>query len=59
MDFFLIKMIVENFMFVMVEYNLFVGVKKVCYGMKQRSVAVCRIIHYVLEIERYGDEMKV
>ncbi len=59
MDFILIEMIVENFMFVIVVHNQFVGVKKECYGMKQKLVVVCRIIHYVLVVEKNGVEMKV
>jgi hypothetical protein len=59
MDSTLIKMIVENFMYVMPEYNRFVGVKKECYGMKKRLVLVCRTRHYVLVIGKNGLEMKV
>ncbi len=52
-------MIAENFMFVMVEHNQFVGVKTACSGMKQRLAVICRIVHYVLVVGKNGVEMKV
>ena len=55
----LIEMIVENFMFVMVEHNRFAGVKKECYGMKSKSDVACKMLHLVSMVERNGDEMKV
>jgi hypothetical protein len=59
MVFLLIEMIVGNFMFAMVVHNLFVGVKMEWFGMKQRLVAVHRLVHHVLAVERNGDKMKV
>lgn len=59
MDFILIKMIVGNFMFVIVVHNQFVGVKKECYGMKLKLVVVHKIQPYVLAIGNDGCEVKV
>jgi hypothetical protein len=58
-DFLLIEMIVVNSMFVMVVHNPFVGVKMVCFGMKQKSVVVCKVLHRVLVVEKNGVEKKV
>jgi len=59
MDSILTKMIAENFMFATVVHNRFVGVKKACYGMKQKLVVVHRIRPRVLAEEKNGDKKKV
>lgn len=59
MDSLLIEMIAVNFMFVMVELNQFVGVKMVCFGMKQRLVVVHKVLRHVSVDGRNGVQIKV
>ena len=55
----LTEMIAVSFMFAMVAHIQFVGVKMECFGMRQKSAALHKVVSHVLVEEKDGVLMKV